>query len=811
MTEISYLIGDLIKVPGRQISFLRLIIITCLFLFTAHHGQVRADDDVNTLQDMLTFGPNVEYVIPDPEIPGRMYGVGIPVEYQNLPGNKVTVMRSDDYGVTWKDSGKGLPKMKNLYHLRLFARSQLKNGVLYCSCRDDDLRIYGAIYRSGDRGLTWEHVYTFEDKEISAIYEDQSGSYLIVGWRSYSSYESGMYRSLDGGKTWTESCILRTAATINRFYTHPSDQSNLFAISEIWDNYILKSTDSGVSWTSLQSGGSEMWNYEGVLDLAFHPENPDIIIAALKNHVCFPVMLKLTTDGGVTWTDFGPEPVAGSCCVYSIYWDTKDVNTIILLLKGHDSVIKTVDGGLTWKIQLQSYNFYPEIINGVNGQELIESPWEADTLYMNLYCMMKSKDMGSTWAPLYPVSDECFGYVCPENSNYMFYHNYKTGIFRSTDRGKTWQSAMTGLSYNPDPVFFTSSPVTLGTLYFESYLDGSATGGDVFSIMKTTNYGSQWTEMCRGEFQNIYKLYASIHHADTVFLIGQKDGDSTALFRSVDGGQTWQQIQIPDLGDVLDFSESPFDPSILYLLGHNNEKTVCFYLSEDSGITWSIKGKESGLDVTVNCNKGIIVPDPSIPGRLYAGGSRNMQYMWVSHDQGANWAKNEKDRGLFYRDMIKIQPDNSNIIYARGERSIDGGETWSEWGFLPGQVQIDTWNYDLIYDLRFMQKMLIKSVPPKLMMSGYGRTYLRKNTDSDLFLMSYASDLDTNDFVTGIELFYNGHNVGYSYDDEINPETGVFYEKLTANCDQEGTYLVEFKAKDRFGNLSRHLPYLTIQ
>jgi photosystem II stability/assembly factor-like uncharacterized protein len=165
-------------------------------------------------------------------------------------------------------------------------------------------------------------------------------------------------------------------------------------------------------------------------------------------------------------------------------------------------------------------------------------------------------------------------------------------VFRSWNRGETWEKISADLSANdpkqtgdiPYQTIFAlaESPMRLGLLY---------AGTDDGRLHLTKDGGKTWSEMTRGLQPKRWmaKVVASAYDEGTVYVAqnGKRDDDFTPyLWKSTDYGATWKSLvgNIP-LGPINVIVEDPTNPKILYV-----GTDLAVYVSMDGGTTWDVLG-----------------------------------------------------------------------------------------------------------------------------------------------------------------------------------------------------------------------------
>ena len=275
---------------------------------------------------------HVNALIVDPQNPQVLYaGTG-------SSGSGSGVYKSEDAGLTWQKASSGLPSED----VRALAFSRTEPATLYATAGHR-----GDIYASIDGAASWTQLgnYDLSGFEAQLTVAPSDGSVLFV-----TEDVRGLYRSLDGGYSWTEvseGLPQNENGTVNAqsVAIDPAD-ANVIYVGTGWRasnaNGVYKSTNGGETCAAANRG---MIDY-GITALAVNPVDPQVIYAGGANGELFK-----STDGATTWTDLtGQLPFDDSFHqrVLDISIDPDNAGTLYLLHE-RAGVLLSTDGGATWR------------------------------------------------------------------------------------------------------------------------------------------------------------------------------------------------------------------------------------------------------------------------------------------------------------------------------------------------------------------------------------------------------------------------------------------------------------------------------
>ena len=321
----------------------------------------------------------------------------------------------------------------------------------------------GGIWKSTSGGINWAPI--FDDQltaSIGAIAIQQSNPDVIwVGTGEGNPRNSlnggyGIYKSLDGGKTWTSMGLEKTRH-IHRIIIDPTEPNTVYvaAIGSPWGEHpqrgIYKTTDGGKSWKKILYQNPKT----GAADIVMDPKNPNKLIAAMWEHKRDPWFFKsggegsglfISYDGGETWKEKTKDDglPAGELGRIGLAIAKNKPNIIYALVEAKKNALyKSTDGGEKWekvndKNDIGNRPFY--------YSDIRVDPENENRLYSVFTYVNVSEDGGKNFTqlmPAYGVSngvhpDHHAWWIHPEDGNFMIDGN-DGGLNITRDGGKSWR------------------------------------------------------------------------------------------------------------------------------------------------------------------------------------------------------------------------------------------------------------------------------------------------------------------------------------------------------------------------------------
>jgi photosystem II stability/assembly factor-like uncharacterized protein len=500
---------------------------------------------------------------------------------------------------------------------------------------------------------------------------------VLTGLAPDGSIGGTLYRSSDGGNTWSEVPALDGTSVFDIEFAPAPDNTTYLGTQDS----VRRSTDGGISWTLLNLG---IGANDQVFDVAIDPSAPSILWAGIADALASqPVNVMRSTDSGATWSNRTP-PLAAPISCRAIAVDPTDSNTVIAAFGGDfggGQVWTTTDGGDSWTDRSAGLPNNPMQAVEYDGTRLLVGGGQRfGSQNVGLY---RSTDVGATWTPLHDgtwhvlVVDAIA--VDPNDAQTILVATDGGGVNRTTDGGSSWEIGIGGtaalagrsLRFRPD----SSTELFLGT--------------SSLAVFRSTDGGDHFVQSSNGISElNLFSVDASPLASNelAVAFQGQNNG---GVLSSLDGGAAWEL----ELAPPTRYSAVRFAPDGKLYAISTGPSTVAqegLYRREDNG-TWTPLGPDQGplfesdLDtVRFSINN----PNLILLGGADFGVAGFEGTIWRSTDAGQSWTK-VYELGDFHKitdiEIIEDGTDQNMVAAWNSEsgdniggalRSTDGGASW---------------------------------------------------------------------------------------------------------------------------------------
>ncbi|HVA71691.1 MAG TPA: hypothetical protein VNF02_01165 [Candidatus Limnocylindrales bacterium] len=315
--------------------------------------------------------------------------------------------------------------------------------------------VAGGVWKTTDAGLTWKPLFQHQAvSSIGAIAVDpQDPNVIYVGTgeealRGDISYGDGMYKSVDGGATWTH-IGLDDTRHIAKILIDPHDPNIIFvaaighACGPNAERGVFRSTDAGKTWQKVLYKDDKT----GAVDLTFAVQNSHVLYAAMYQELRTPwgftsggpgSGIYKSVDGGTTWKQLKghglPDGVLGRIGI-AVGADQERVYALIEAKKG--GLYRSDDAGASWHFVTGDHRFRQRAWYFTN---IYTDPKNTDTLYILNTGMYRSTDGGKTFQTIpAPHGDRHDLWIDPTDTSRMIEAD-DGGATISEDNGRTWST-----------------------------------------------------------------------------------------------------------------------------------------------------------------------------------------------------------------------------------------------------------------------------------------------------------------------------------------------------------------------------------
>jgi photosystem II stability/assembly factor-like uncharacterized protein len=639
----------------------------------------------------------------------------------------------------------------------------------------------GGLWRTTNHGQTWTPL--FDDQPCTTIGDVavfQANPNLIwVGTgepqnRQSSTWGCGVFRSTDGGLSWTD-LGLRETRHVGRIRLDPRDPDvayvaavgHLFGPNE--ERGVYRTRDAGESWERVLYVDENT----GAIDLAMDPRDPNTLFAATyqRRRTVFGFSASgggggiwRTTDGGESWTELTeglPEGEKGRIGLDVYRRDGNLVYATVEAEGDEGGLYRSTDRGERWE-KVSDRNPRPMYFSQVRID-----PNDSDRIYLGGVSFNVSDDGGRTWwegdAAEGAHVDHHALWIDPSNSEHLVLGN-DGGVAVSWDGSKTWRlvnNLAVGQFYEVGVDMSDPYRVCGGLQDNSSWCAPNQTtteygvmngdwvdvwGGDGFfnqfdprdpDLLYTESQGGNagWVRLSTGESKRVrpvarptdedperdYRfnwnapIAPSVHHPGWVYVGGNH------LMRSRDRGATWEEAS-PDLtqridrdtleimgapvtdstlsgndgtsnyGNITVVEESPLSGDEIWVGTDDGNVQV----TRDGGATWAnVAPNVEGLPARSYVSR--IEASYEQAGRVYVTFDRHFQdeyspHVYVSEDWGASWRSISAGLPEWSVNVIREHPSEPRLLFVGNEvgvfTSVDRGASWHRLAELP-TVKVD--------------------------------------------------------------------------------------------------------------------------
>ncbi|MFN6206344.1 MAG: VPS10 domain-containing protein [Planctomycetota bacterium] len=508
----------------------------------------------------------------------------------------------------------------------------------------------GGVWRTDDGGTTWRNISDgYFGGSIGAVAAAPSDpNILYVGGgevtvRGNVSSGQGMWKSIDGGKTW-KAIGLEDSRHIPRIRVHPKDP-NLVYVAALGHLYgpnrergVFRSRDGGATWEKVLYVNDEV----GACDLIIDPSNPRVLYASTWRVLRTPYSLESggpgsglwkSSDGGDTWEEISRRPglPGGTLGIIGVAVSPVDSNRVWAIIEADDGgLFRSDDAGATW-----------QRIN--DDRNLRQRAW----YYSRVYAGPKDRE------EVYVVNVE---------------------FWRSEDGGKKFNSISTPHGDHHDLWIDPADPDRMSV-------------GDDGGAQVSFNRGATFSTYENQPTAQFYRVVADNHFPYRIYG-AQQDNSTVRLSHRSSGGfldeRSWEQTAGGESGHI---APDPKNPEIVYggsfggyltRINHQTGESRTVNVWPDNPMGYGARD----IKFRFQWNFPILFSRHD-PQTLYAAGNA----LFKTTDEGQSWTQISGD--LTRNDPSKMGPsggpitkDNTGVeyyctIFAVAESALEQGVIWT--------------------------------------------------------------------------------------------------------------------------------------
>ncbi len=573
------------------------------------------------------------------------------------------------------------------------------------------------VYKSTDAGRSWQHLGLAATRHIPSISVDPRSADVVVlaaqGDPHRRSDQRGVFRSADGGRTWTRTLAVDDetggqklaraydvpdvifATTVRQFVPpgYPIEKLRSWQFGLVprpepdtgrTGTALYKSTDGGLSWREIRGGG--LPRLEGRTSVAVAMNT-----GAQRVYLIGNAGLWRSDDGGATWRQMAADDErirngqGGYDC--GVYVDSKNPDLVYTLAT---SSYRSLDGGRTFT----GFKGGP---GGDDPQQMWIDPTNGRRMLLGLdQGAIVSLDAGGSWSSWYNQSTEQVYHVATDNSYpYWIYATQQdAGAIRTRSRGN--YGAVTMFDWNsvngwewgtilPDPVhpnlvFSSGNGITRISYPSEQWINVSPAVDPGSRVRLTTSQPIAWAPW------NPRELFVGFNY----------------LMATTDGGAHWRRVS-PELGipkgldsaaatnmaggrgAIEAMAPSPVARGLIWVGTSNG----LIHLTRDEGRTWA-DVSIPGLPNIRRANVSGVEASPRDPGTAYAALEYvrlgdHAPHLYRTRNFGKTWTEindglpSDEASGSVTR-VIRADPKKPGLLFAGTESGIhvsfDDGDHW---------------------------------------------------------------------------------------------------------------------------------------
>ena len=642
----------------------------------------------------------------------------------------------------------------------------------------------GGIWKSQNGGLSFISIFDKYCQSIGALAIEPGNAKVVYAGagesntRNSVSYGDGMYKTTDGGNNW-QKIGLDSTERISKIIIDPTDKKTVYvsAPGPLWNSSthrgLYKTMDGGKTWNKILYVNDET----GCADIAMHPTKPGTLFASMwqfrRKAYAFSSGgpgsgLHKSTDGGKTWnkiTNGLPEGDLGRIVI--TINPSKPSEVLAIVEAKVPGLYISEDEGATWKKLASTENL---TARPFYFSTLVYDPKDPKRVYRPAFDFQYSSDGGYSWnntviGGVEPHADMHALWINPSNPDMMFVGT-DGGIYMSTNKGTAWQfinSLPVGQFYHVSTDNQTPYHVYGGLQDNNSWMAPSSApggvtavdwrwinGGDGFWVQPSLlNSKIIFSESQGGEITKVdlstglsygvrpKKLEGDEEHRwnwNTPIVTAPATKRTTGynlytgnqyLYKSTDEGTNWQRIS-PDLttndkdkqkteksgGITGDNTSAENHCTIFTITQDPRNEDIIWVGTDDGNVQKSVDGGKTWKNLAAGIWETGVPQHAWIssieisavnPSQVFITAENHMYgdhqtYLVETVDGGKTWKRHQSKEFTGFAHVVRQDPVEPNLLFLGTEMglflSLDGGQNW-----MRSKYQNIPW-YALVRDLK---------------------------------------------------------------------------------------------------------------
>ena len=590
-------------------------------------------------------------------------------------------------------------------------------NIIYCGMGEHAPRgvmtSYGdGVYKSTDAGKSWSKIGLDKTRQIARIIIHPKNPDIVYvaaqGALNGPTKERGIYKSVDGGKTWKNMLFVNEGTGCNDLSMDPNNPLILYA--SMWEHNrspwkvtsggpgsgLYKSVDGGETWILMEKG---LPKEKGKMGISVSGANADVVYALIESDTeTEKGGLFVSKDAGSSWSKISSDHrlVQRAWYYIEVFADPNDEHTVYVL---GPPALRSIDGGKTWEILNTAHGDHHDLwINPANSKNMvIADDGGASITFDGGESWTEQKNMPT--AQMYRINvDNQFPYRIyggQQDNTSVSIASRSLGGYGITE--KDWTSSAGGesafLAFDPDNPRFVMGGSYLGTI---EILDTKANAST--NIMPSPiQYLALEPKYMKYRYNWNAPIIWSKHEPNTFYHGAQ------VLLKTKDMGLSWEEVS-PDLTrnekDKQGKGGGPYTNEIVgaenygtlsYVIESPHEKGVIWTGSDDGLVYLTTDGGKNWKNVTPKglpeCLINAIEVSPHNKATAFIAATRYKfndlkPYLYKTTDYGKTWINisNGIPEGAYTR-VVREDDKLPGLLFSGTETGIyisrDGGNKWN--------------------------------------------------------------------------------------------------------------------------------------